>query len=473
MLHGVLGRAAAALLLAEALVCPPPLDAAEASQVLTPQQVEQNITAFGFGSNAQPGDRLRVECADLLKGGQLSVIVIAGQSNAGNHAGKRFSSHDGVYNFNIFDRECYRAEDPLLGTTGTDGSLFTRLGQLLVERGVATAVLLVPIAIGGASIEDWAPDGRFFPRFMAAIDGLRSRGLAPTMFLWQQGEANFVKVRDKTDPEGITAQYAAEVKSIVAKLRETGVKAPFLVAQGTLCWLYSWADWGIELTPGHKAVQAGQRAAVDPEMGIYPGPDTDHIYGAERDWRQCHFSGIGAEHAAELWFSSVVAARSAVLARSEQGSAAEKQTIQLKFSVSMPTVQAWLMVSAISEIQTWHPLVASSETYGKDTGAYGERIMHMKGGGTVIDDLIALSNETMTIKMRTAMINWAPLPVAQMETVTKVRELQPGKVEIVMDVDFIGVAGRPFDEVRQAVLDFLNAGMEGAKAYAAKISPPG
>jgi hypothetical protein len=47
------------------------------------------------------------------------------------------------------------------------------------------------------------------------------------MFLWQQGEGNFTKVRDKTDLEGISAQYAAELRNIVGKLRETGSGAPF------------------------------------------------------------------------------------------------------------------------------------------------------------------------------------------------------------------------------------------------------
>ena len=359
----------------------------------------------------------------------------------------------------------------MLGTTGTEGNLFTRLGQLIVERGAADAVLLVPVGVGASRIEQWAPDGPLFRRIIAAVEGLRSRGLEPTMFLWQQGEGNFTKVRDKTDLEGISAQYAAELRNIVGKLRETGSGAPFLVAQGTLCWLEAWAEWGINLTPGHKAVQAGQRAAVNSELGIYAGPETDRIYGSGRDWRQCHFSGVGAEWAAELWFASVLAARSASLARSERGAVAEKQNLRLKFSVAMPTLEAWVMISDISEVQSWHPLVLSSETYGKDTGAFGERVMHMKGGGTIIDDLIELDNKSMTIKMRTAMVNWNPLPVAAMDTVMQVQKIQPGQVEIAIDVEYVGVSGHSPLQIREAVIDFLNAGIGGAQAHAAKNFP--
>src|SRR4029079_2165594 len=46
-----------------------------------------------------------------------AVILAMGQSNAGNYGETRYRPVQPVINFNWADGKCYRAEDPLLGST--------------------------------------------------------------------------------------------------------------------------------------------------------------------------------------------------------------------------------------------------------------------------------------------------------------------------------------------------------------------
>ena len=79
---------------------------------------------------------------------RTAVIVIAGQSTADNSGDTPYSPSRSVHNFNLFDGMCYRAKDPLLGATGNGGSVWPRLGDMLVAGNVFDQVLFVPLAVG-------------------------------------------------------------------------------------------------------------------------------------------------------------------------------------------------------------------------------------------------------------------------------------------------------------------------------------
>src|SRR3954452_2237395 len=78
---------------------------------------------------------------------RTAVLLLMGQSNAGNHAGQRFRSEHGGAVLNFFDGQCYVAASPLLGSDGTSGEYWTQLGNLLLDRGSFDQVLLAPAAI--------------------------------------------------------------------------------------------------------------------------------------------------------------------------------------------------------------------------------------------------------------------------------------------------------------------------------------
>lgn len=52
---------------------------------------------------------------------RTAVLLLIGQSNAGNHGGQRFHSEHGKKVVNFFDGRCFVAASPLLGSDGNEG----------------------------------------------------------------------------------------------------------------------------------------------------------------------------------------------------------------------------------------------------------------------------------------------------------------------------------------------------------------
>src|SRR5262249_17880379 len=124
-----------------------------------------------------------------------TVILTFGQSNAANSGAERYAARGPVHVFNIFDMRFYRAIDPLPGASVDagcvyGGSVWSRLGDKLIDAGVASSVLFVPIAFGATYIQDWAPGGHTHRRLLFALHRLKSAGIKIDMLCWHQGEAD-------------------------------------------------------------------------------------------------------------------------------------------------------------------------------------------------------------------------------------------------------------------------------------------
>ena len=134
-------------------------------------------------------DRVAIACREAAAG-RSAIIVTLGQSLMGNSGDQRalYTPGSNVYNFNLLDRKCYVARDPLLGTTSRGANQATRLADLLVRRQIYDRVILVPLAYDGSRISQWAPGGNLHPRMIAGLRYAQDAGLEPTMILWQQGE---------------------------------------------------------------------------------------------------------------------------------------------------------------------------------------------------------------------------------------------------------------------------------------------
>ncbi|HUO43423.1 MAG TPA: sialate O-acetylesterase [Burkholderiales bacterium] len=251
-------------------------------ELLDPNRVSFKITK----------GRRRVDAKLFKPHPRTAVILAFGQSNIANEGdpnGLHVPDH-GVYNFNIFDGKIYVARCPLLGTTCARGNFTTRLGDLLVQRGIYDKVLLVPVGHGGTYITDWAPGGSMNFRLMFALELLRRRGIAITHALFQQGEAEGYQ----SNADG--AAWARNFEAMVEGVRLLGMQAPIYVAQCSIC----------RCNPS-PTIRAAQRGVVNPAKSIYPGPDTDTIVGDGR-WDGCHFSTAGLKKAAELWFDAITIA---------------------------------------------------------------------------------------------------------------------------------------------------------------------
>ena len=211
-----------------------------------------------------------------------AVILAMGQSNAGNYGETLYRPVQPVFNFNWNDGKCYRAEDPLLGSTGDRGSVWTRLGDALVETKRFKQVVIVPVGVGGSSVRDWAgPDGPS-QRAVRANEALGRVGLHVTHVLWHQGEADYEMHKDV---------YSRLFARMTDYIRANGINAPVFVATATVC-----------NNIGASQIREAQRELPFRLANVFAGPDTDALDSIyDRRDNLCHFSDRGLALHARLW----------------------------------------------------------------------------------------------------------------------------------------------------------------------------
>jgi hypothetical protein len=221
--------------------------------------------------------------------GRTMVAFVFGQSNAANHGGERHASTSGrVYNH--FEGRYYAAADPLLGASGYSGSVWTLLGDQLLDAGLHDQVVLMAAGVAGSSVKEWQRGGRLHALLRQRLDDAQGSGLVVTHFLWHQGEADHA-----ADP----AEYAAALNRVIGVARGYFPQARFFVAQASRC----------DGVPSSPALLAAQRS-VTRQAGVFLGPNTDAIGPADR-YDDCHFSGPGLARHAQGWLQALRAPRQA------------------------------------------------------------------------------------------------------------------------------------------------------------------
>jgi len=228
----------------------------------------------------KPGDAGPVACAGP---GERPVVVLAlGQSNAGNHGGL----DERPARVRLFhDGHCLDATDPLPGSTGRGGSVWSLLPAALRDAGVARPVVVSAVGLDGTPIVAWT-DRRSPLRWhlRAHLAAMRRAGVVPDAVLWQQGEGD---AQRNTDP----AAYRERLLALSTLLRDGGYHGPLLLARSTRC---------------RSQPHAALRQAVDDAAAQQPdrfaiGPDTDRLEGPARLPDDCHLSAAGRAAAAQAW----------------------------------------------------------------------------------------------------------------------------------------------------------------------------
>jgi Carbohydrate esterase, sialic acid-specific acetylesterase len=211
-----------------------------------------------------------------------AIILALGQSNAGNYGETRYRPVQPVINFNWADGKCYRAEDPLLGSTGDRGSVWTRLGDALIESKRFRQVVIVPVGVGGSSVRDWAGPHGPAQRAVKAQEALARVGLHVTYVLWHQGEADYEMHKDV---------YSRLFARMTEYIRSHGINAPVFVATATVC-----------NNTGAAQIREAQRELPYRLANVYAGPDTDALDSIyDRRDNLCHFSDRGLALHARMW----------------------------------------------------------------------------------------------------------------------------------------------------------------------------
>jgi len=145
------------------------------------------------------------------------------------------------------------------------------------------------LAVNATSIDDWTRERSPLRLVLQArLAAMRRVGLAPSLVLWQQGEA------DAAAGNG-TQDYAEGLAALAATLSEAGSDAPILLARSTAC-----------RAPANPAIRAAIEAAPldNPRMRL--GPDTD-LLGSRMRADGCHFSADGLDAAAKMWAERIKA----------------------------------------------------------------------------------------------------------------------------------------------------------------------
>ena len=208
------------------------------------------------------------------------IIIILGQSNAASHAE---TSGQSAFSPVFYDGKCYLTREPLPGTTGSGGNIWSSLLPQLQMVIPNKTFVLAPLAVGNTRIQDWVKSGgELHSRLLEHLQLVKSSHLKVSAIIWQQGEA-----------DAIAGTAAADYKRDLMTLRQiinaAGLNAPVFIAKSTYCH-------GVSSPAIHRAIEA----AIIIDRSLMAGADTDTL-GKEFRYDDCHFSQLGAVQAAGLW----------------------------------------------------------------------------------------------------------------------------------------------------------------------------
>ncbi|OGR07504.1 MAG: hypothetical protein A2511_12225 [Deltaproteobacteria bacterium RIFOXYD12_FULL_50_9] len=222
-----------------------------------------------------------VSIGNCRNGPNVMVALVIGQSNAANHASYRTKSYGNVFNY--YENGCYVAVDPILGASGSDGSIWPTFGDLVVQSKLFDRVVIVNAAMGGTSVRRWKPGGDMFDRLKKTVKGLSDNGITVTHVFWHQGEAD---CRYRTG----RLQYQERFMNLVGALRDMNVTAPIYVAKVSR-----------NPIPCEQILQA-QTDLISAKLGILSGPDADSVLFR---FDGVHLNKEGIKATSKLWFDAI------------------------------------------------------------------------------------------------------------------------------------------------------------------------
>jgi hypothetical protein len=199
---------------------------------------------------------------------RTAVLLVLGQSNASNHAGQRYRSEYGERVINFFDKRCFIAASPLLGSTDARGEYWTLLGNLLIASGKIDNIIIAPLAFSGSEVARWMRGGDLNGVLIETARELRDLSYRVTDVLWTQGEIDYVK---GTSPE----DYRERFQSMVDTLRQQEIDAPVYISITSKCLEPS--NGGFKVDAPDNAIVRAQMALSKSGNGVKEGVNTDAL----------------------------------------------------------------------------------------------------------------------------------------------------------------------------------------------------
>lgn len=240
-------------------------------------------------------DRQEYDCGKIMRGNTM-VALVFGQSNAANSVEERYSPTGNVFVY--YDNHCYKADDPLPGTSHFMGSTWSRLGDKIIASKLYDNVLFIDIARGGASILNWGLYGDLNELLVNTLQGLQEQHISLTHVFFHQGETDSALGLSKKDYEVVLQTILNQTQGAIGK------SCPIFVSQASLykrpgcdnihdknCYAIS------------TNITDAQREVVDATRNIHAGPNTDKLLPFPSRFDGYHFSAAAADLFADSWLS--------------------------------------------------------------------------------------------------------------------------------------------------------------------------
>jgi len=241
---------------------------------------------------AQQPDSLEEVSVKEFKNDEHTMIALTfGQSNAGNRGQKPYTSR----NKNVLvyaEGRLYHARDPLPGATGPGGSVWSILGDMLIDSNFFKKVIFIPIAIGSTTIECWA-HGDCFTKLKKTLNDLSSKKIKLTHVFWHQGESDNLNNTSRQ-------QYKNDLSILLKTFRDNNQQADFYVSIASYHNEAITKHLGIDMV-----IQHAQKEFIKENNKVFRGPDTDKLIHAIHRWDAVHFSAYGMKLFAAQWLQAI------------------------------------------------------------------------------------------------------------------------------------------------------------------------
>jgi hypothetical protein len=230
----------------------------------------------------------KVSLQELRKPHTL-IILTLGQSNSCNSSNFYYKPKHRVLNY--YNGTLYEATEPLIGGDGSGGSVWTMLGDKLIEHGLCDRAVFITIGVGSTGIGTWA-SGACHLKLEETLQDLQKHNIKLNAIIWHQGESD----------NGVTPKivYKNQLKKVYDTFLEYHQNAPFYCSIASYGSLSYANPLGID-----TAIQHAQMEFVHDYRNVLLGPNTDTlIYALYRHDSQ-HFSKRGLEAFSDLLLKSL------------------------------------------------------------------------------------------------------------------------------------------------------------------------
>ncbi len=227
----------------------------------------------------------------LLYSDSTAIILTLGQSNSANYGQGTYECHNQVFNY--FKGNLYKAKDPLLGASGPRCSVWTRLADMLIDSGFYNKVIIIPIGIGGVSVDCWA-NLYCNKTLQETLQLIEKDSIKITHVIWHQGETDNIL----NTPKEV---YKSNLKKVLAQIREYGISSNFYVCVASYHYEMIDKNNGID-----TIIQNAQIEFCKENAGTKLGPNTDIINNLASDRNDgVHFSKRGLDKFAVELFNKI------------------------------------------------------------------------------------------------------------------------------------------------------------------------